>query len=117
MFDQMYALDPEYAAIEEGFSRIIGLTQPAHAQILEWASNPRSLFHGMKRTDPCERGEIGAPCPLCGFTTYAWYDFAGKDGADLAHLIAEDKSSWRAKRGACRQCAELYRAHAVISRT
>jgi len=46
----------------------------------------------------------GEPCPLCGFPTYDW------DPQPPKEPILADQPDWRESTGACRQCADIYRA-------
>lgn len=50
-------------------------------------------------------GHPGAPCPLCGFPTYAWAP--GVD-AEVAALIARETPGWNSAQGACERCLERY---------
>lgn len=52
----------------------------------------------------------GAPCPLCAFPTFDWFDFGPDPKGPLVSEIAASHPGWRPDRGACRQCAELYAA-------
>lgn len=46
----------------------------------------------------------GQACPLCGFPTYDW------DPGPPVDAIRADFPDWEAAHGACRQCADIYRA-------
>ncbi len=49
----------------------------------------------------------GQPCSLCGFPTYDW------DQSPPVEAIRADFQGWEASRGACRQCADIYRVAAA----
>ncbi len=51
----------------------------------------------------------GAPCPLCGFPTFAWA--AESSLAErVAEVIRSEFPQWTPAQGACARCAEIYRA-------
>jgi hypothetical protein len=56
--------------------------------------------------EPRRGAAPGQPCPLCGFPTHDW------DEAPPANAIRADFPAWEPPHGACRQCADLYRAAA-----
>lgn len=90
--------------------RILAAEALTHAELLAWAREPEGLLGercgagsaGSGRPDP------GDPCPLCGFSTFDWFEFGGASGERAARSISEAKPSWRVEQGACRQCAEIY---------
>jgi hypothetical protein len=50
----------------------------------------------------------GAPCPLCGFPTFAWAAETGLAGP-TASAIRSEFPLWTIAQGACARCADIYR--------
>jgi len=76
-----------------------------HKQLAEAARDPWAVL-GEPRTAGHRPGE---PCPLCGFPTYDW------DEAPPREAILADLPDWQEDIGACRQCGDMYRAHATAA--
>lgn len=100
-------LDRAFAALsEEQRSRLAArFEEPAartHPTLLAAARDPWA-FLGEPRKGPVG----GQPCPLCGFPTYDW------DEAPPVNAIRADFPDWDITRGACRQCADIYRVAAA----
>jgi hypothetical protein len=83
-------------------ARFLDPSLRTHPTLLAAARDPWE-FLGETRRGPV----AGQACPLCGFPTYDW------DPAPPAELIGKDFPSWEPSRGACRQCADIYRAAAA----
>ena len=78
---------------------------PTHGGLMELASNPRGLTASPEQTS-------GAPCPLCGFTTFHW----GKlqmVSADILRRIETEFPLWTPDQGACSRCCEVYKSASV----
>ena len=74
---------------------------PTHSALVEWVSDPRQL-------QAASGPRPGAPCPLCGFPTFAWATAASlTDHAVIA--IHADFPHWTPEQGACARCHEIYR--------
>jgi len=64
--------------------------------------------------DPCQLRAApgpwpGAPCPLCGFPTFAWAD-ASSLPHDTERAIQAEFPQWTLKQGACARCAAIFRS-------
>jgi hypothetical protein len=73
---------------------------PTHRALEALVCDPRQL-HSSEGPRP------GAPCPLCGFPTFAWAEAAPL--AEHAAAIGADFPHWTPEQGACRRCSEIYR--------
>ncbi len=88
--------------------RVFKAENLTHPQLLEWAGSPEELFEQKSLRRGSGHAALGEPCPLCGFSTYDWFDLeADSHGITLA--IQEDFPQWQPEKGLCRQCAEIYR--------
>lgn len=79
--------------------------RPRHAELLEIASDPREV--------KCSQEPLpGAPCPLCGFSTFQW---AGAEqlGGEVGKAMLREFPHWTPEQGACERCAEIYASTAV----
>ena len=98
--DRAFGFWPE-AKREEVFKSLWENAQPRHNELLAHACDPRHAQSG------CNCGP-GAPCPLCGFTTFSW-----AKGEHLCEqtvrAICRDFPDWNPAHGACRRCADIYR--------
>lgn len=99
-FDRAFSFWPP-ARRDEVFDSLWRGRQPRHNELLALAANPRGLA-------PASGPASGAPCPLCGFTTFAWADSSVLAAATGAAIRAEFPA-WTVAQGACRRCAEIYR--------
>ncbi len=100
-FDRAYAFWPE-AQRREVFAELWTGREPRHARLLALASDPRDLQHA-------HRPLPGAPCPLCGFPTFAWADVPAVRQPILA-AIQTEFPHWTVEQGACARCVEAYEA-------
>ncbi len=79
-----------------------------YALLVRWAADPAALAAWVGwSTDGAEpaAASLGAPCPLCGFPTYAW---APAIDLPVERVIQEDFPAWRSRDGACARCVEAY---------
>ena len=97
-FDRVFAaLSPEQRT--RIAARFLDPSLRTHPILLAAARDPWK-FLGEPR-----KGLVGGqPCSLCGFPTYDW------DQSPPVDAIRADFPGWEASRGACRQCADIYRA-------
>jgi hypothetical protein len=113
-------LFPEFDA--SAASRVVGRlwdgARPAYGDLLTYARNPHALAawtgvaaQGMGAGRAGPERYPGAPCPLCGFPTFAW---ATAIPEGLEHRIAGDFPDWTPVRGACERCVESYAVTAEI---
>jgi hypothetical protein len=51
----------------------------------------------------------GAPCPLCGFTTFAWAPASPLED-QILNAVRREFPQWQLEQGLCRRCAEVYAA-------
>src|SRR5262249_376362 len=83
------------------FFSLRGDPQPRHNDLLAVASDPRDLKAAHEPTP-------GAPCPLCGFPTFAWADTPVMSAQTTAAIQAEFPD-WLPEQGVCKRCGEIYR--------
>ena len=100
-FDRAFAFWPEEKR-RETFEALWCAKAPRHDALLALASDPRELRRAHAPVP-------GAPCPLCGFSTFAWTD-ASNLPVPIAAAIRADFPSWAAADGACARCADVYKA-------
>ncbi len=74
---------------------------PTHSALLEWVSDPRRL-------QAASGPRPGAPCPLCGFPTFAWANAASLTDQAVS-AIQTEFPHWAPEHGACARCHEIYR--------
>lgn len=82
--------------------------RPTYALLVRWAADPAALAAWVGwSADGAEpaAASLGAPCPLCGFPTYAW---APAIELPVEQVIQEDFPAWRSRDGACARCVEAY---------
>jgi hypothetical protein len=91
------------------FETLWNADSPRHEQLLALAENPRELT-GALQPSP------GAPCPLCGFSTFDWSDVLSL-GPEVIGGIQRDFPAWNSDQGACSRCAEVYSAAAHMARS
>lgn len=103
-FDRAFDFWPEPRR-NEVFQQLWTNPQPRHADLLALASDPRQARQA-------SQPEPGAPCPLCGFPTFAWAEAQRLTDAVRAAIQAEFPH-WTPDRGACARCAEIYRLRAA----
>ena len=76
---------------------------PTHRVLLELVCDPHQL--------PASASpRPGAPCPLCGFPTFAWAEVASLTNEALDAIRAEFPH-WVPEQGACARCFQIYRAN------
>ena len=86
---------------EQVFNSLWNNPQPTHRGIEELVCDPRELHTS---TGP----RPGAPCPLCGFPTFAWAD-APNLTEGTVNLIRSEFPHWTRGQGACSRCVDIYR--------
>lgn len=95
---------------DSAFQRVFSAATLTHDQLLGWAETPATLL-GAQPASSAPRGHHrGNICPLCGFPTHDWFEFAGATGPATAEAIRRCRPQWRLEDGSCRQCAETYAA-------
>lgn len=107
-FDRAFDFLPE-SRRNEIFTRLWTGTQPRHAELLALASDPRQSRHAAQP-------EPGAPCPLCGFPTFAWAAPERLTDA-VQSAIRSEFPNWTVEQGVCARCVELYRVRAAMGRS
>ena len=114
---------PEYSL--NAAETVVGLlwngARPTYAELVAFARDPLALaiWCGIPAADGVASAQSagwaapvpGAPCPLCGFPTFAW-ERAIPEG--VAARIAADFPTWSPARGACERCVEGYTATADV---
>ncbi len=88
----------------EVFNSLWTNPQPNHRQLEELVCDPRQL-------QASSGTQAGAPCPLCGFPTFAWADAASLADGTVA-AIQSEFPHWTREQGACGRCSEIYRGRA-----
>jgi hypothetical protein len=86
---------------EEVFDSLWSNPAPTHRALEELVCDPRQL---QSTAGP----RPGAPCPLCGFPTFAWAAAAGMTD-DLVAAICSEFPHWKPEHGACGRCFEIFR--------
>lgn len=76
-----------------------GIT-PNHGDLLRLASDPRGLREAQQPVP-------GAPCPLCGFSTFDWFDPA-RLVSDITEAILKEFPQWNVAQGLCGRCHSAY---------
>jgi hypothetical protein len=99
-FDRAFAFWPEKKR-DNVFLSLWDNPQPHHDALLAIASDPRNIQSSNKPSP-------GAPCPLCGFATFAWAETSAFSGATAAEIKAEFPH-WTVADGACQRCVSIYR--------
>ncbi len=74
---------------------------PTHRALAELACDPRHL-------EASASPRPGAPCPLCGFPTFAWAEVASLTH-DTLDAIRAEFPHWVPEHGACARCFQIYR--------
>lgn len=100
-FDRVFGFWPESRRLAV-FTELWTDRAPRHERLEQLAADPRDLAQAARPLP-------GAPCPLCGFPTFAWADLAGA-GAPVLAAIRAEFPAWSPERGACARCVEAYRA-------
>jgi len=98
---EVFALWPE-AQQQKVFEALWKDPVPTHQMLVDLACDPRQL---LANAGP----RPGAPCPLCGFPTFAWAEPNGFSN-DIEHAIKAEFPDWTAPQGACVRCLTVFRA-------
>jgi hypothetical protein len=88
---------------QEVFESLWTNPTPTHELLAELVSDPRQLQY---TTGP----RPGAPCPLCGFPTFAWATATSLADATLS-AIRSEFPHWTPEQGACARCCNIYRVN------
>ena len=99
-FSAAFAFWPE-ARQKEIFDSLWSNPAPTHHALEELVCDPRQL---QSTAGP----RPGAPCPLCGFPTFAWADAASLTD-DTVATIRSEFPHWAPEHGACGRCFAIYR--------
>ncbi len=100
-FDRAYSFWPE-SRRQAVFDSLWNGRAPSHQQLLIHACDPRGL-------QSAQQPLPGAPCPLCGFSTFEWADCREMKAESLAAIGAQ-YPDWTAEQGACQRCVEVFAA-------
>jgi hypothetical protein len=87
---------------DQVFDSLWNNPHPRHADLAALAADPRDLGAHPAPTP-------GAPCPLCGFPTFAWVQ-PGHFTEEIIRLIRIEFAAWAPEHGACARCHECYQA-------
>ena len=102
-FNHAYSFWPDARRFEV-FDSLWSNPRPTHAALAALAADPKALDH--------HHGAFpGAPCPLCGFPTFAWAAREQFDDA-MVERIQREFSGWDIAQSACLRCLETYQAAA-----
>ncbi len=101
---------------ERAFQYVFGISCLTHDDLMNWAENPDALFRDAG-TSTGARPPSGEACPLCGFPTFDWFEFADDADGVTESAIESSRPGWSRSSGACRQCAELYAAASQADRS
>lgn len=86
---------------QEVFDRLWLNPAPTHRALQDLVCDPRQL-------QAAGGPRPGAPCPLCGFPTFAWAEEA-KLTENTVAAIQSEFPHWARAQGACARCFEMYR--------
>lgn len=88
---------------KEVFESLWTNPSPRHELLADLVSDPRQL-------QTAAGPRPGAPCPLCGFPTFAWA--TPTNLADLTvSAIRSEFPHWTPEHGACARCSNIYRVN------
>lgn len=90
-------------AADGAFARFFHGDDVTHAEMMSFAAAPRAPG-GDATLAP------GLPCPLCEQPTFSPEPEPERMPPEVIASIVGDFPAWEARRGLCRQCADLYRA-------
>lgn len=96
---------------ESLFSRFFDREPHTHAELVAFILDPRAIIGAPEAPHP------GSRCPLCGFPTYDFESEPERLPDELIIRITGDFPSWHPSRGLCAQCADIYRARDISTRT
>ena len=85
---------------KEVFESLWWKPAPTHRVLEELVCDPRQL---QSTAGP----RPGAPCPLCGFPTFAWADAASLTD-DTVTTIRSEFPHWAPEHGTCGRCLDIY---------
>jgi hypothetical protein len=110
---------PDVAEIVVGL--LWGGARPTYAELAAFTRDPQALAFwcglpsAVGAASAQSAGRVvpvpGAPCPLCGFPTFAWEHTIPEA---IAERIAADFPTWSPARGACERCVEGYTVMADV---
>ena len=89
------------------FESIWNAPTPTHRMLADLVSDPRQLQTG-------NGPQPGAPCPLCGFPTFAWAS-PERLTESAVSAIRTEFPRWTPEQGACARCSEIYRLNRKLS--
>jgi hypothetical protein len=101
-FAAAFAFWPE-AKQRETFEALWSNSAPTHQMLVELVCDPRQA---QANVGP----RPGAPCPLCGFPTFAWATAASLSERAMSSIRSE-YPHWTPEQGACARCSEIYRVN------
>ena len=107
-FDRVFAFWPE-ARRREVFESLWNDESPRHERLMQMALDPRETAHA-------EQPIPGAPCPLCGFSTFDWAHFPKVHPRAVKAILAQFPQ-WTLRQGVCRRCVDVYEAAASLPLT
>jgi hypothetical protein len=87
----------------EVFETLWSAAAPTHQMLADLVCDPR---HAQETAGPGP----GAPCPLCGFPTFAWAATTSLAEPTI-NTIRSEFPHWTPEQGACARCAEIYRVN------
>jgi len=90
--------------LEESFSRFFDCEHPRHADLAQFAFDPRQASGSLQ-----QYAAPGTHCPLCRFPTQVFETFLSEDEEAVSAAVKQDFPGWSASEGLCVQCADLYR--------
>ena len=93
------------------FSLFFDRDRHNHGELVAFILDPRALT-GVPGTP-----QPGSRCPLCGFPTHAFESEPERLPDELIIRITGDFPSWHPSHGLCAQCADIYRARDISTRT
>lgn len=94
--------------LEESFARFFDCDHPRHADLAQFAFDPRRASGGWQR-----RPAPGTHCPLCRFPTHTFETDPSELSGEVLAALKHDFPDWSPSQGLCLQCADLYRGRGL----
>jgi hypothetical protein len=101
-FSAVFSFWPEVRQ-REVFELLWNNPAPTHRVLADLVCDPRQL-------QTSNGPQPGAPCPLCGFPTFAWGQVASL-AESTVKAIRSEFPHWAPEQGACARCSEIYRVN------
>ncbi len=105
-FKRVFSLSPSQI-VKPALEKVLAQDTLTHDDLMRWATWPKQLFGLQSHRDLDEQAAAGEPCPVCGCSTFDWYQRSAINST-MKCSIQRDFPEWHADEDICRQCAEIY---------